>query len=228
MDLDEALPWRLAVEEVLKLLEVSGYKGYHLVRSGRRAEAVTDRTEFCLEVDGVLYTHNLIHDLSFWEDQPGRGEAQKYIRRGSAGVIEWLRTHWLHEDATEEGLASFDRARLCMLHADAESMFGYGKAPPSTVVQLVPLAQLHSDEDEAALLARIKAHQPMKKKGTRWPDKSAMLAELLRQYDERMQSASATSTICEEQLGELWDFGVPTVHSYLTAARKVCKEKKAA
>jgi len=228
MDLDEALPWRLAVEDVLEQLEASGYSGYHLVRSGRRAEAVIDRTEFCLEIDGVHYDHNILYTRSFWEGEPDRSEAQKYIRRGPAGVIEWLRTHWLHEDATEEGLASFDRARLCMLHADAESMFGYGKAPPSTVVQLVPLAQLRSDKDEAALLTRIKAHQPMKKTGTRWPDKSAMLAELLRQYDERMQSAGATSAICEEQIGELWRFRSDTVHSYLTEARKVCKDKKAA
>jgi hypothetical protein len=219
MDVDEALPWRLAVEGVLNQLDESGYTGYHLVRTGQRAETVTEETEFSLELDCEA-------EKSFWEVDPN--EPQKYIRRGSAGVIEWLRAHWLHDDANEEGLATFDRGRLCMLHADAESMFGYGKVPASTVVQLILPAQVHSDEDEAALLARIKAHQPMKRARGRWQNKPAMLAELLRQYNERMRSLNATSGLCEEQLGQLWGFEPTSVHSYLTEARKSIKDKKAA
>ncbi len=100
------------------------------------------------------------------------------------------------------------------------------------VLQLVPskLESPSSELDaagEAALRDRIRSHQAMRKVGRKWPDATAMRAELLRQYEDRIALTDAESSICEEQLGDLWDMKPNTVHTYLTEARNEGKQSKA-
>lgn len=104
------------------------------------------------------------------------------------------------------------RARLAAVDQPA--------APPATVLQLVnPSTSI--DGDQAELRKKIEAHKPMQKRGSRWPDRAAMLRELLSQYNDRLALNGAASDVVEEKLGSLWNLTSNSAHTYLTEARKL-------
>jgi hypothetical protein len=102
-----------------------------------------------------------------------------------------------------------------------------GAMRPFKLAQLpVEAAPEASAMDVSALRQRIADHKPVKKLKRNWPDPALMLAELLRQYRERMELPDACAATCEEKIAGLWRIKQNTVHAYLTNARKL--EKAAA
>lgn len=163
---------------------------------------------------------------------------------GPAGAVELCASRW----ARLNGLDDLDEgptASLAILLADAVAMFGRpvpteqtaslddspanaGAAPvqavPSPVAEALRLVQpdsLDHEREQLALRDRIKAHRPPKKNGNNWIDKIVVVrAELLRQYEERMQIDHADSDTAKQQISDLWGLSKNSIHKYLTDARK--------
>ena len=152
---------------------------------------------------------------------------------GLDGLLQCMRSTFLcaqSPDELDRGLA----AMLAVPDVVARQVAGIGAlAMGQKVPAAVPLASVISlgvvgeGEGESALRDRIKGHKSIAKSGHRWPGGIKVVwAEMLRQYEERMQLKGASAEVAEEQISYLWEMAPNTVHVYLKDARK--ESRKAA
>lgn len=125
--------------------------------------------------------------------------------------------------ATPVQVAPADSAQRWQPPAQAHAVLHLAPGPRAATPQDTPSA-----DKVAEYRARIAAHTPIAKTGRMWPDKPAMLAELLRQYDDRKRLPDFDADTAEEKIADLWKLSKNTVHTYLTEARKVTTAEPAA
>jgi len=182
-----------------------------------------------------------VHESEFyqwWDWTDGAGypfsEAKGDPRRlsGALGMLAAAHYLWTQRAESVADLDDAPAGSIAVLKADADRLFGQ---VGGATVHMLPGPNHQSKGDAGAtagagassarssdLRARIEAHEPMLKNGSRWQHGiAAVRAELLRQYKDRMQVLHAESATAEEKIGELWDLKASTVHAYLTVARKV-------